>query len=181
MSPPRRLLACLALLLAAALCLASCGQGTEDTTSARQASHGHPEEGEKSIERFGSEAAGSQRGAILAAEQGYLRALSGAEFGRACALLAAPVHESLAQLAAGAKAKGCGALLPELLSPRAPASARAQAQGEVRQVRAGGGRAFVVFHAPGAKLFVFTLVREGGEWKGSAVGPSVLVPSLGTG
>jgi hypothetical protein len=183
MSRSARLLAAALLLLLAGLCLFACGQGGEDsTTNGKQASHGHPPEGEKSIERFGSEAAGAQRQAILAAEQGYLRALSLAEFKRACALLAAPAHESLTQLAPGRlRAGGCAAILPRLLSTRAPATARAQAEGEVRKVRAGGERAFVVFHAPGAKLFVFTMVREGGQWKASTAGPSVLVPSLGTG
>jgi hypothetical protein len=47
-----------------------------------------------------------------------------------------------------------------------------------------GDRAFVVFHAPGAKLFQLTMVREGGRWKTTTIAASVLVPSaatLGTG
>ena len=41
-----------------------------------------------------------------------------------------------------------------------------------------GDRAFVVFKAPGAKLYQQTMVREGGEWKVATVAASVLVPDL---
>ena len=173
-----RLLALCSLLLTATLCLVACGQSSEDsTTTGHQASHPHPEEGEKSVEEFGTEASGSQRQAILAAEQGYLRALSASEPERSCALLASQVRESLRQLVVKRlKDEGCAAILSRLLSPQAPATSKAQAEGEVTKVRVQGDRAFVVFHAPGAKLYVFTLVREGGKWKASAVGASVLVP-----
>jgi hypothetical protein len=45
-------------------------------------------------------------------------------------------------------------------------------------VRVKGSRAFVVFHAPGAKLYTFTLLSEHGAWKLTTVASSVLVPSL---
>jgi hypothetical protein len=174
----KRLVACL-LLASAALCLIACGQSSEDSTvTGREASRSHPE-GEKSIEEFGAEASGSQRKAILAAEQAYLKALSASDFERSCALLANQVHESLQQFAARAgEGDGCTAILPKLLSSAAPGTARSQAGGEVSKVRLEGDRAFVIFRAPGAKLYVFTMVREGGEWKASEVAASILVPAL---
>jgi hypothetical protein len=45
-------------------------------------------------------------------------------------------------------------------------------------VRVDGDRAFIVFHAPGAKAYQMSLVREGGEWKVTTVVASVLVPLL---
>jgi hypothetical protein len=74
--------------------------------------------------------------------------------------------------------QGCAAILPKILSPTAPAVARAQAKGEVTKVRVEGGRAFVIFHAPGAKLYQMTMVRENGRWKTATVAAAVLVPDL---
>jgi hypothetical protein len=56
--------------------------------------------------------------------------------------------------------------------------ARQQADGQITKVRVQGNRAFVVFRAPGAKLYVTGLVEEGGGWKATTVIPSVLVPEL---
>ncbi len=47
-------------------------------------------------------------------------------------------------------------------------------------MRVQGDRAFVVFHAPGAKLYQMTMVQEGGNWKTATVAASVLVPSAAT-
>ena len=64
-----------------------------------------------------------------------------------------------------------------LLAPSAAKAAAGQDEGKVAKVRVGGERGFVVFHAPGARLFSLAMVREGGEWKaGGAVG-SVLAPA----
>jgi len=169
----------LCLVLISALCLSACGQQEQGSTAK---SHPHPQAGEESIEGFGAEASGSQRQAILAAEQGYLRAVSASDFKRSCALLGSRAHESLQQLVPKRfKDEDCAAILPKLLSPQAPATAKGQAGGEVAKVRVEGERAFVLFHAPGAKFYVFTMVREGGGWKAGEVGPSVLVPAQGTG
>ncbi len=137
------------------------------------------EGGEKSIEDFGSEAQGSSRQAVLTAEHGYLSALAAGAFDQACSLLSSNVQRSLEQLAGSqAKAQGCTAILPKLLSPSAPAVARQQAGGQITKVRVKGDRAFVVFRAPGAKLYMFALSREHGAWKVTTVASSVLVPSL---
>ena len=80
----------------------------------------------------------------------------------------------------GSEAAGSGreAILPALLAPTAAQVARQQADGQVTKVRDEGDRAFVVFKAPGAKLYQQTMVREGGEWKVATVAASVLVPDL---
>lgn len=137
--------------------------------------------GEKSIEEFGSEAEGSDEEAIVSAEQAYLSAVADEDFGTACSYLSASVQSSLEQFVTPKlKAKGCPAILPKLLSSTAPAIARQQAEGEIKKVRIKGDQAFVIFHAPGAKLYVFTMVREQDGWKVTTLIASILVPSPAT-
>jgi hypothetical protein len=184
-SGPKLLAMALALLLAA--CLVACGGGDGDSTSstmgtATAESPGGGEEhkgGEASIEEFGSEASGSDREAILAVFTDYMNAIAGKDYGTACSYLATNVQEGLEQLAGGAsKGEGCTAILPKLLAPTAPQIAREQANGTITKVRVEGDRAFIVFKAPGAKLYQLTMVREDGEWKTATVAASVLVPDL---
>jgi hypothetical protein len=188
----RRLFAWALLVTAAALCLSACGGSGSGSTASSQTSAStteksklpHYEGGEKSVEAFGSEAGGSDREAVLAAEQGYLGAIAERDYEAACSHLSSQPRRSLRQLAAGKKTVQCPQILPALLSSSAAATARRQAAGTVTKVRVRGDQAFIVFHAPGAKLYVFTMVREGGEWKAAAIAGSVLVPSaatLGTG
>jgi hypothetical protein len=68
--------------------------------------------------------------------------------------------------------------LEALLSPEAAEIAKGQAEGEVTKIRVKGDTAFVVFHAPGARLYQLTLAREEGEWKATSLSASVLAPSL---
>lgn len=165
------------LALVAALVAVGCGGGT---TSQGETAPNRTEDrrgGEKSVEEFGSEAGGEDRGSILAVFEGYLGALADEDPARACSYLAASVQRSLAQLAGG-KGKGCARTLPKLLAPAAAAISREQANGKVTRVRVEGDQAFVVFHAPGARLYLLAMAREGGEWKSTTITASVLVPQL---
>jgi len=143
---------------------------------------GHAKEsegGEKSIEEFGAEAVGSERVAIRGAFTSYLSAIAAGDFRPACSHLAAGVRQSLEQLVVKRlKGRGCVAILPKLLSGSAATIARRQAEGKITKVRVEGDRGFVVFHAPRAKLYQMTMVREGGEWKTATATSSVLVPEL---
>jgi hypothetical protein len=154
-----------------------CGAGP----SSVQSSQPHSEGGEKSIEGFGAEAAGPERVALLGVFHGYLEAIAGGDDATACSRLAARVRHSLEQLVAGrVRRGGCAAILPRLLTPAVAAVGRRQAEGRVTRVRVEDDRAFVVFHAPGAKLYQLTLVREGGRWKAATATASILVPSVST-
>jgi hypothetical protein len=200
-----RPIAALAIAILAALLLVSCGGGGDSTQaeagatagaaesrpseSRGEASEGaerserkappHEKFAEEDIESFGEEASGSDETTIVGVFETYLGALAGKDAKTACEYLTANVQESLQRLA-GAKGKklSCARILPKLLSSTAPAEARQQANGEIKKVRVKGDTAFVVFHAPGAKLFMLTLVREGGRWKATTVAASVLVPEL---
>jgi hypothetical protein len=142
---------------------------------------GHYQGGEKSIEDFGSEAEGASRAALLGAFHSYLNAVATEDNAAACSYLSVNVQRSLERLAGGqGKSPGCAQILSKLLSPTAPAISREQAEGGITKVRVEGDRAFVVFHAPGAKLYQMTMVRESGEWKVATVAASVLVPSAAT-
>jgi hypothetical protein len=197
----------LAAALAAALAVGGCGSGgggtsttgpassstsapTSTATAPATSAGGHAEAhagghaeagGEKSIEDYGSESAGSGREALLAAFHGYLKGLAARDYTTACNYLAASVRRSLEQLVTKQlKAKGCPGIMPKLLAPTAAAIARRQANGKVTKLRVRGSRAFVVYHAPGAKLYVLTMTREGGGWKAALLAGSVLVPSPAT-
>jgi len=155
------------------------GGGEQAGTTTPRHPEGEYQGGEKSIEEYGSEAGADDRGAILASFEGYLDAVAEEDSATACSYLSARVRESLEQLVArGRKGVGCAQILPKLLAPTAAAISREQANGKVTRVRVEGDQAFVVFHAPGAKLYTLGLVYEGGQWKATTVAASVLVPQL---
>ena len=186
-----------AFTTALALVLAGCGGGGGDATSIP--SKGSPSTpqamgdasvqneqgptrrrgGEESIEEFGSEAETTDRMEILTAFRGYLRAIAAMDHATACSYLTKTVKRSLEQLAAdGSRHMGCAATLAPLLSSAAPAIAREQANGRVTRIRVDSDRAFVLFHAPGARLYQQPMIREDGEWKVTLITPSVLAPDL---
>jgi hypothetical protein len=171
----------IALSVGLGILLGGCGGGTASTssTTAPAPSGQGQKGGEASVEEFGSEASGPDREEILAVFTGYLNAIAAKDYGKACSDLATPVQEGLQQFDAKApKGTDCTAILPGLLAPTAGAVAREQVNGKITKVRVQGDRAFVVFHAPGAKLYQLTMIREGGEWKATTVGAGVLVPEL---
>ena len=156
----------------AAVIGAGCG-GSGSTATTEATTHG----GEERIEQFGREAAGAERAAILGSFHGYLSGLASKNYGAACAALAREVQRSLEGLASPRlRSAGCSAILPRLLAAGAGSIARAQLMGAVRKVRLEGDRAFVVFHAPGAELYMLPMTREGGGWKVALLIASVLVP-----
>lgn len=182
MGGPKLSAALCALLL---LLAAGCGGGgsSSSTERSRQGAQEGPAEsrsagGEASIEDFGQKAEGAERHAILAAFDGYLEALAQKDYAGACAQMAATLHESLNQFSGKSAKANCAALLPSLLSPRAPANARSQAAGDVTGVRVEGERGFVVFKAPGARLYYMSMAEEDGEWKVASAVAGVLAPEL---
>lgn len=172
------LLAVLIVLVAIAP-IAGCGEQNDPSLPSAKQSQPKSSGGEKSIEEFGEEATGSERAAIERAFSQYLGALAEEEPHTACSYLAIAVQQSLRRLAVESlKSKSCAAILPALLSPSAPQVARQQSEGQVTKIRVEGDRGFVLFRAPGAKLYQMTMAREGGEWKVATLGSSVLVPEL---
>ncbi len=159
-----------------------CGGGEDGTSTTASTSFApKPAEGggEKSIEEFGEGAGGAARTAIVGSFEGYLEALAAEAPAAACAHLAASVQRSLERFAPRAlKRKGCPALLPKLLAPSAPAISREQAKGEITRVRIDGERGFVIFRAPGARLYQMPMVRQPNGWKVGLVAAAVLVPEL---
>ncbi len=166
----------LILLLIPVLALASCGEGGEESTSSSTTVQPQRVGGEQSIERLGEEASGSEREAVLSTFSSYLGALGERDYQSACPQLAKVVRESLAQIAN--QRASCAEVLPAILAPSATPLARAQAEGQVTKVRIEEKQGFVVFKAPGAKLYQLTMVREGGEWKAGSATAAVLVPAL---
>ena len=173
--------AALCLLALAALCLAGCGGGDSSqsqSSNEQTQSAAREQSAEASIEGFGQEAEGSEREAVEDTFHGYLGAIAQGDEQSACDYLASRVTETLSTLAAKAKKPpGCRRLLEALLSPDADQIAKAQAEGKITKVRIEGDSAFVVFHAPGARLYQLVLAEEDGEWKSTSVSASVLAPA----
>lgn len=186
MSGPRLAARYAALLATVVLVAGGCGGGDSSSQKAQEeasaaTSASHFEGGEKSIENYGGEATGSDRAALLGVFHGYLGALAAKDYAGACSHLSSLVRHSLKQLAGKAgRALSCPAILPRLLAPTAATISREQVDGRVTKVRTMGNRAFVVFHAPGAKLYQLTMTREGETWHAATVAAAVLVPSAAT-
>jgi hypothetical protein len=160
------------------LCLAGCGRDSSTQSSSEATQSAAPEpNAEESIEGFGSEAEGSERQEVEGAFHSYLGAIAQGDDEKACSYLGARVTETLSELAAKAKKPlSCPQLLEALLSPQADQIARGQEEGKIAKVRLKGDTAFVVFHAPGARLFQLTMAREGGAWRVTSLSASVLAP-----
>ncbi len=137
--------------------------------------------GDNSIQTFGQEATGSDRSSLTGAFGGYLGAMAVRDYSKACTFLSRQTTKSLEQIVvAQLRAKGCTAILPKLLSGSASVNARQQAAGAITAVRVKGDRAFVLYHAPGARLYTLTMVREKGAWKVTTLTGTVLIPSPAT-
>ena len=133
--------------------------------------------GDESITSFGSEAEGDERERLIAAQQGLLNGLADRDYATACTRLSERTRRGMAQLT-GRRRASCESLLPKLLSPTAAAVAREQAGGDVASVRVEAEQAFVLFRAPGAKLYMLAMREEDGEWRSTTVAGSVVIPDL---
>jgi hypothetical protein len=143
--------------------------------------HSHYEGAEEEVEGIGAEAKGGAKEAILDAEQGYLSALAEGSYADACSFVSPQTLHSLESIATPKlRSAGCATLLSKFLSSAAPGSARQQLAGQVKRVRINGAQGLVVFHAPGARLWVLPLLHEGSEWKVTNLLPTVLAPSAAT-
>jgi hypothetical protein len=166
------------LVASASFAAVGCAESSSRPGASPAAERGSQPNGETRIERFGFEATGHTRRAIVAAFEADLNALGDGDSGEVCSLLSTKARAGIRRVGAGAaKGAGCAAILNALLAPSAAILAQREAEGDVERVRVQGGRAFVVFKAPGAKLYQLTMVRERNGWRAATVIPSMLVPS----
>ncbi len=169
----------MAAVFLAAIFLCGCGRGGEMSTDAPPAGEkGMPESAEARLEEFGAEAEGEARTELLAIFHGYLGALANGDEAVACKYLGSRVKESFAELAGSEEAPPCAKALEAILSPAARVNAAQQAKGEIKRVREGEGVAFVIYHAPGARLYQLNLEREQGAWKVALLSPAILAPTI---
>jgi hypothetical protein len=172
------------------LCATGCGGGSEASsgmhesapeTTTSNGKRSHFRGGEKDIEEFGSEATRSEQEAVLSAEQTYLSSIVSRDYGKACTLVSKSLEEQFSAIVTGAAGhKTCSQVLPRILAGDASHVAGLQLSGQVVKVRVQGDRGYVVFHAPGARLFVFPMVHEGGGWRVATITSSILAPSAAT-
>ena len=174
---------CGLIAVAAALTLAACGGGSDTSSSGAAtgpAPGGRPS-AEEEVEAAGREAEGSEADAILSAEREYLTAIADEDYAKACSLISRGALKSLeASITQQGGSVDCAEILSKVLAGAAAESARAQAGGKVRKVRVVGDQALVIFHAPGARLYVFSLLNEEGDWRAATLISSVLAPSAAT-
>lgn len=128
------------------------------------------------IEEFGGEAKGGERNQIVTSFEAYFAALASKDYDDACAQLAKPIKKLLERFSAAKKeSKGCAAIvagLPEAVKKATGIASR----GKVTEVRVEDDRSYVLFRAPGARLYQFSMTREGGEWKPATISTVVLQP-----
>jgi hypothetical protein len=161
------------------------GQSTTKGSGGKQHSppaH-HFKGGESEVEEFGSEAGGSESAAVLAAEQGYLSAIAHRNYDKACSLVSSSLEQqfdALVVTGSGGHHPTCQELLPHILAANASHVAALQLSGKVLKVRVNGDHGFVVFHAPGARSFVYPMAKDGGGWRVESITSSVLAPSAAT-
>lgn len=166
----------LALGLCLALSLTGCGGGSDSSTSTTTATQS--QNAEASIEGFGEEAEGQERQELIATFHAYLGSIADKDYAKTCSYLSARVKQGLEQFTQAKKPLSCEEMLEGLLTPGADQIAKGQAEGKLTKVRSDGESAFVVFHAPGARLYQLNLTREGSEWKAASLSASVLAPTL---
>ncbi len=181
---------CGLIAVAVALTLVACGGGSDASSSepagageteTAQAESGSPPSAEEEVEAAGKEAEGSEADAITSAEQEYLTAIADEDYAKACSLISDGALKSLeASITRSAGSVDCAAILSKVLGAAAASAARDQAGGEIRKVRVVGDHALVIFRAPGARLYVFGLVNEDGNWRAATLISSVLAPSAAT-
>jgi hypothetical protein len=168
------------IALGAALAMVACGGGSPSSGETGQGSKSAPS-AEIEVERAGREADEKTAAAIVAVQRGYLEALARRDYIKACSLLSRPTLAGLeSSVVQAGRSGGCPAILPHVLGGAAAAMARQQSKGGVRKVRLMHDQAFVIFHAPGARLFVFGLVREQDGWAATTLTSTVLAPSQAT-
>jgi hypothetical protein len=152
-------------------------QGGTDAEGGQDSSK-KPPSAEEEVEQVGAEANKETAAGIVSVQHRYLSALGNRDYVKACSLVSRPTARSLqASVAPAGKRVACAEILSKVLGSAAAASARSQSMGDISKVRVMGDQAFVIFRAPGARLWVFSLVREGGSWRVSNLTSSVLAPS----
>lgn len=186
-SSPKPATAALILALLLALVAGGCGGGSDsssataagaaDTATAAESARPpaiareESEAADKSIQRYGSEADGDEKAAVVAAMRSFFRALAKPDYAKLCAGLSASNREQLQQLLE-LKHEGpadCPSVLPKLLVPGPSPEARKAAAAAIGRVRIGDGSAFVLFKPAGGKLSYFVLQEEDGSWKATGL------------
>lgn len=132
--------------------------------------------GDNSIQNYGEEADEGERDAASAAALSFMGARAVGDWEGTCAQLSSTALKPIEQLAdrsPGLQDKDCAELL-EALVGKAPASARASTLGGegIDSLRFEGERGFALYHGTDGQDYYLPLVKEDGEWKVGALGPS---------
>lgn len=120
---------------------------------------------DRSLQTFGSSAAGGQREEIVAFVKDYLRALTRHDYTAVCAVERAETRERVdVYLQAKHEEGGCPKAVAPFVDPLAKPAADALA-GTFTGVRVKGRDAVVFLRPRGGKPSWFTVTREGGHWR----------------
>jgi hypothetical protein len=141
-------------------------EGSEDEGGEGEAeSESVPPSPARSLQTFGSSAAGRPEAEVLTAFRGYLKDVATGNFAGVCHTLTdANLRQLKEYVAKTGKVGSCPALLAELLTSQAQ-PARDAAAGEIGQVRLKGTDAIVLFTPRGGEPSWFTMTKESGRWR----------------
>lgn len=159
------------------LALSACGGGSSSSTSSAGSSQrssfkeAHAKgpsaeaKGATKVSSYGHEATGKQAKAAEAVVRGYLSALAGGRWSKACSYLTRPASRLRAF---GAKAEGrgegCAAGLRAAVE-KLPSSRRSHlAEADVSSVRLDSGRGYVLYDSAGS-AYAAAVRSEDGRWK----------------
>ncbi|HET6570524.1 MAG TPA: hypothetical protein VFG58_03450 [Solirubrobacterales bacterium] len=164
--------AALLLLALVPLALSACGGGssTSSDSTATTGSGAAAQKAAKTIRRSGHEATGKQAKQVEAVVLGYLGALAGREWSKACSYLAKQVRQLRAAVARGQGASescadGVRALAEERSSSGGSGGLADLAKAEVSSVRTEGERGYVFYEVPASGEYAAAVTRQGGHWR----------------
>lgn len=128
--------------------------------------------GDNSIQRYGLEADSRERQQVASIAKGYLDAQAAGRWAEACADLFFPIRKNLEKLASSAQplaGKGCAGAMAAIVGKRPSAERQEAADIHVLSLRVNGTQAFVIYRDGAGRPSNLPLVRDGGEWKVSAL------------
>ena len=159
------------------------GQGGAESHSGSR-SQAVPERAAAVLGELGEEADDGEQAAMRRVLAGYLRALAGDRWGRACSALADEPRRQLTAL--GKRAKRRGVLSEDAGCPQILGGVQAEVPAELRQrmARANltggwvrGGHGFIAFEPDGESVGFFPMTRKGDDWRVGAIAASNLPPA----
>jgi hypothetical protein len=153
------------------------GSGGEGGSSGERSAGFRTPGGDNSIQEFGEEEGAEERAKATKTISTFYAAERGREWAKVCAVLSAKNVEQLelfAKRIPKVKARTCAGVIA-LLNASAPGGRPPETmKGGVVALRREGDTAFALYHGIDGKDYAFPLKLEGGQWKMTSLGATLL-------